>query len=222
MFTILVIGKSQCFLRYFDVSKIEVGRALASDLVLPDLCVSRRHCTITALREGFWVEDLASTNGFYVKGQRMTGQAPVLPVDELGVGTYSLYLQHGRATLESYLGRVAQGAILHGPAVSSQQRTPSCHACSTGPLPTQSWGLPVTVPTRQSLRRLITRLLCDDSEFDAFCLDHFPHIRARFANNMNRTSKVTQLIADTSPGELLMRLYEACPEEFERNQQVLY
>ncbi|MFO0575627.1 MAG: FHA domain-containing protein [Polyangia bacterium] len=218
MFTILVIGKSQCFLRYFEVTKIEVGRALSNDLVLHDLCVSRRHCTIAALRSGFWVEDHASTNGCYVRGQRMADQAPVLPADEIGVGTYSLYLQHGRATLESYLGRVVPGSVLHGPAVSSQQRTPSCHASATGPLPTPDWGPPVTVPTRASLRRLITRILRDDSEFDAFCLDHFPHIRARFANNMNRISKVTQLIEWAPPAEIILRLYEACPEEFDSSQ----
>ncbi len=55
-----------------------VGRDLDNDLVFVDTTVSGRHAVIN-LREGaWWVEDLGSTNGTVVNGQRLRPGAPAI------------------------------------------------------------------------------------------------------------------------------------------------
>ena len=49
-----------------------IGRA-DCDIVLPDPDVSRKHATIRQIDGGLAVEDLGSTNGTYVDGERVTG-----------------------------------------------------------------------------------------------------------------------------------------------------
>jgi adenylate cyclase len=52
-----------------------VGRAMACDLPIADPTVSRQHAEIEAVNGGALVRDLHSTNGTYVNGQRVVGQA---------------------------------------------------------------------------------------------------------------------------------------------------
>ena len=56
-----------------------IGRADYNDLVLPDESVSTSHAKLQR-REGVWVlMDLASTNGTYVDGERITADTPIAP-----------------------------------------------------------------------------------------------------------------------------------------------
>ena len=58
---------------------VNVGRAEYNDIVLPDDSVSTTHGKIQR-REGIWmVVDLDSTNGCYVDGERVKGDAPLAP-----------------------------------------------------------------------------------------------------------------------------------------------
>jgi adenylate cyclase len=52
-----------------------VGRAMACDLPIADPTVSRQHAEIEVVDGGILVRDLHSTNGTYVNGQRVVGQA---------------------------------------------------------------------------------------------------------------------------------------------------
>jgi pSer/pThr/pTyr-binding forkhead associated (FHA) protein len=55
-----------------------IGRDLDNDLVFVDATVSGRH-TVINLREGaWWVEDLGSTNGTVVNGQRLRVGTPAI------------------------------------------------------------------------------------------------------------------------------------------------
>ena len=47
---------------------VRLGRDYANDLHLRDLAVSRQHCVIEPLEEGFSVRDLGSRHGTYVNG----------------------------------------------------------------------------------------------------------------------------------------------------------
>ena len=58
---------------------MNVGRADYNDIVLPDDSVSSNHAKIQR-REGIWtLVDLDSTNGCYVDGEKVAGDAPLAP-----------------------------------------------------------------------------------------------------------------------------------------------
>lgn len=46
-----------------------------------------------------------------------------------------------------------------------------------------------------AIRRLLFELLRTDEDLDAFCLDHFPEIHARFSGGMNRIQKTNLLLS---------------------------
>jgi pSer/pThr/pTyr-binding forkhead associated (FHA) protein len=58
---------------------VNIGRADYNDLVFPDESVSTTHAKLQR-REGVWVlVDLESTNGTFVDGDQITGEAPLAP-----------------------------------------------------------------------------------------------------------------------------------------------
>jgi pSer/pThr/pTyr-binding forkhead associated (FHA) protein len=91
------------------VAPVVVGRGHASDFVIGDSTVSRRHAAIH--REGYawFVEDLGSTNGTRVNGRRVEGRAVIAPGDELGFGAATAVFDPDERRLFSLL-RVEQPA----------------------------------------------------------------------------------------------------------------
>jgi DNA-binding NtrC family response regulator len=65
---------------------LTVGRTDASDVIVPEDSLSRRHARFRWSDEGVWVEDLSSTNGTFVAGQKIT-RALVAPGDDIGLGS---------------------------------------------------------------------------------------------------------------------------------------
>lgn len=65
---------------------VTLGRDITNDIVINDPEVSRHHLRLTRSAGGFILEDLGSTNGTFVNGQRLTGQRPLRPGDKLGLG----------------------------------------------------------------------------------------------------------------------------------------
>lgn len=72
----------------YDLSKdiVTVGRDITNDIVINDPEVSRHHMRFTRGASGFSLEDLGSTNGTFVNGQRLTGARPLRPGDMIGLG----------------------------------------------------------------------------------------------------------------------------------------
>ncbi len=54
-------------------SEISIGRDIANDFVINDAEVSRKHAKLTQEGDRYRIEDLNSTNGTYVDGQRLIG-----------------------------------------------------------------------------------------------------------------------------------------------------
>ncbi|AFM42564.1 FHA domain-containing protein [Desulfosporosinus acidiphilus SJ4] len=69
-----------------------IGRHGQCDIVLHDPEVSRRHLKITPGQNGWWLDDLGSTNGSFVNGQRITHQT-VAPGDRIQMGLSLLVIQ---------------------------------------------------------------------------------------------------------------------------------
>jgi pSer/pThr/pTyr-binding forkhead associated (FHA) protein len=63
-----------------------IGADPECDLVIDEPRVSRRHCLLVRDGEEFQLEDLNSTNGVYVNGQRLNGRCKVSRADQITLG----------------------------------------------------------------------------------------------------------------------------------------
>lgn len=64
-----------------------IGRSLASDVVIPDASISRRHAVILRTEEGYFIEDASSRNGVAVNGERILSAFPLKAGDQILVGS---------------------------------------------------------------------------------------------------------------------------------------
>src|SRR5215510_3363497 len=74
--------------KVFDMVKdvVTLGRDVNNDVVINDAEVSRNHGRLTSQSGGYLIEDLASTNGTFVNGQRLIGPKLLNPSDVVGLG----------------------------------------------------------------------------------------------------------------------------------------
>jgi predicted component of type VI protein secretion system len=56
-----------------DRTEVAIGRDIANDIVINDAEVSRKHARLTLEADRYRIEDLNSTNGTYIDGQRLIG-----------------------------------------------------------------------------------------------------------------------------------------------------
>jgi pSer/pThr/pTyr-binding forkhead associated (FHA) protein len=70
----------------FDLTKevILVGRDVTNEVVLGDAEVSRQHARLTRTPGGYVLEDLGSTNGPFVNGERLMAPRVLNPGDLVG------------------------------------------------------------------------------------------------------------------------------------------
>ncbi|HUO81450.1 MAG TPA: FHA domain-containing protein [Gammaproteobacteria bacterium] len=65
-------GPDQSTQRKVFFAPFTIGRVIANDIQLPDKCVSRTHALVWAENERWFVRDLASSNGTWLDGERVT------------------------------------------------------------------------------------------------------------------------------------------------------
>lgn len=66
--------------------KIAIGRDTVSDILINEIDVSRHHAAITQSYEGYLLEDLGSTNGTSVNGEKLSEPYFLQPGDVIRVG----------------------------------------------------------------------------------------------------------------------------------------
>ena len=74
--------------KIFSLEKtdIAIGREAGSDVYINDVEVSRQHARLASQFGDYLLEDLESTNGTFVNGQRITGQRILKPGDTVFLG----------------------------------------------------------------------------------------------------------------------------------------
>jgi pSer/pThr/pTyr-binding forkhead associated (FHA) protein len=73
-----------------------LGRDVNNSIVIDDPFASTEHAVLTFRGRDWYVEDLGSTNGTYVNGNRVEGVAPLGYGDELQIGQVRLRLERAR------------------------------------------------------------------------------------------------------------------------------
>jgi hypothetical protein len=69
-------------------SDMTIGRDLSNELVINDVEISRKHLRLLLQGENYRIEDLGSTNGSFVNGQRLTGSYLLVPGDLVSLGEH--------------------------------------------------------------------------------------------------------------------------------------
>ncbi len=74
----------------FPLEKDElfIGRDLTNDIVINDAEISRRHARLVSQAGGYVLEDLGSTNGTFVNGQRLASPYILRPGETVTLGEH--------------------------------------------------------------------------------------------------------------------------------------
>ncbi len=98
-----------------------IGKNAECDVVVDSPLASGRHCQLTQTPEGLTLEDLGSTNGTYVEGNRITAATRITPAQEITLGQTVPMPWPSDLVKFVRIGRVAGNEIvLDDPRVSSR------------------------------------------------------------------------------------------------------
>ena len=83
-----------------DQPVIRIGRMPGMDIRIDDVSVSRQQAEIQQEGAGWVVRDIGSSNGTFVNGERLTGDRPLKPGDEIAIGKFSLFFERGLSSFQ--------------------------------------------------------------------------------------------------------------------------
>lgn len=100
---------------------IMMGRDVTNDIVIGDAEMSRQHARLTRTPGGYVIEDLGSTNGSFVNGERLMAPRVLNPGDLVGMGetvtmTFDAVSPESAATVARPAGGPAKAAAPVQPA----------------------------------------------------------------------------------------------------------
>ncbi|MGE0127213.1 MAG: DUF3616 domain-containing protein [Blastocatellales bacterium] len=92
--------------------EIEIGKAAHNRLVISDPTVSSTHAIVLALNGGFNIADLGSSNGTFINGRRLGGEAHTLQHgDKIQLGQALLTFRNPAETVENKTARLTPEAL---------------------------------------------------------------------------------------------------------------
>jgi pSer/pThr/pTyr-binding forkhead associated (FHA) protein len=168
--------------------RVSVGKGAANDIVLDDGTVSRLHASLDEFDEGWCVNDLGSSNGTFVNGERIWGARRLRHGDEIRVGRSRLLF---RSTADAVAPRTEVDE--EAPTLTARERDVLVVLCR--PLLARDL---FTEPA--SIREIATELVVSEAAvkqhlanlFDKFGLPaEVSHRRTRLANAAIRSGAVT-------------------------------
>jgi pSer/pThr/pTyr-binding forkhead associated (FHA) protein len=116
--------------KVFDLAKdvLTIGRDMNNDVVINDAEVSRNHGRLTSQSGGYLIEDLASTNGTFVNGQRLIGPKLLNPGDVIGLGE-TIVMEY------SYVADAGATVVASAPAPRMMPEPPTAPPAAPEPAP---------------------------------------------------------------------------------------
>jgi hypothetical protein len=141
-----------------DKPELLIGRELVNDIVISDADVSRKHARLVQQGESWLLEDLASTNGCYVNGVRLTAAQLLKPGDQVRLGeTVELVFEGASAAAQATRLEGAEPAV--AAAFPRPQAFPNLQApepvvevlASAGPLPVYEQAAPEKDGSKRNL-----------------------------------------------------------------------
>lgn len=100
-----------------DLSEIIIGRSSACHIQIPHMIVSKKHARLAIMSKHVLVEDLGSTNGVYVMGDRITRHM-LNSGDRFTIGPYTFFVEQ-----VSFPVNAQSVAELNSREVSNEQST---------------------------------------------------------------------------------------------------
>lgn len=82
--------ENQVFTIKRQLYEFELGRDPTCEISIKDKSISTKHARFGFHHNHWWVEDLASTNGTFLNGERITSAVVLSPGDILGIGKIEL------------------------------------------------------------------------------------------------------------------------------------
>ncbi len=139
-------------LREFEIvdNEVHMGRELDNTLRLPDPSISRHHCVIRKVGGGYEIQDLQSSNGVLVNGNRVQA-SPLRDGDRITLGQVQLTFQDPRPDVAATVAISAQEspAVPSGTVRMSADQLAAIHAGKPADLPADQVATgPVVVPDR--------------------------------------------------------------------------
>lgn len=92
------------------VGRLWRGQTVDLDLT-PDNTVSRRHARLSRENGVFWLEDLDSTGGTWLNGERITGRSRLVPGDVITIGQTTLEIMNEPAVVPPPDEEVLEGVL---------------------------------------------------------------------------------------------------------------
>jgi predicted component of type VI protein secretion system len=101
-----------------------IGRDVSNDIVVGDAEVSRQHARLTRTPGGFVLEDLGSTNGTFVSGERLVAPRVLNPGDLIALGetitvTFDATAPEAAATVAQQVATAQPESSAPAPAAGS-------------------------------------------------------------------------------------------------------
>jgi ABC-type multidrug transport system ATPase subunit/pSer/pThr/pTyr-binding forkhead associated (FHA) protein len=85
----VTLDESKTLFEWFELKKsFLIGRSSEADIKVDDPTVSRKHARLYQEGTEFWIEDLQSTNGTFLNGERIFGKVKLKETDTIYVGLH--------------------------------------------------------------------------------------------------------------------------------------
>ncbi|HRQ42029.1 MAG TPA: FHA domain-containing protein [Chloroflexota bacterium] len=140
---------------HLDAHSLIIGRDPMSDITINDPEISRQHARFTLTEEGFQIEDLGSTNGTFVNGQRLGSEPFALqPGQAINMGSGVRLVYELAGTLESdvdtMVDEVPPWAAVPLVETESPDAPPNPAPAFSAPPTYPSYQYPASAPPSQS------------------------------------------------------------------------